>query len=172
MKSRVARRGRVEFVVTLAFLTGTFAGARAAVGQVGGAASAQASGDVAAVTAVIEAVFGAAERRDLAALDTLYAGDDLTVIEGAGIDRGWANYRDHHLKPELERFETLVYRPHEIEARVAGDVAWAIFRYDIQVTMGDRSIDNEGRGTAILEKRGGRWLVRHMQTSSQPRRRE
>lgn len=171
MRSRARGCGPVGFAVAFVFLAWIFAGARVAVGQGRGATSAQAGGEVAVVAAVVEAVFAAAERRDLAALDTLYAGDDLTIIEGVGIDRGWANYRDHHLKPELERFETFVYRPHEIEARVVGDVAWAIFRYDIQVTMGDRSVDNEGRGTAILEKRGGRWVVRHMQTSSRPRRR-
>jgi hypothetical protein len=46
--------------------------------------------DTARVRATIEALFAAAERGDLAALDTLYAGEDLTVIEGAGIDRTWA----------------------------------------------------------------------------------
>lgn len=122
------------------------------------------------VRATLEALFSAAERGDMAALDTLYAGDSLTVVESAGIDRGWANYRDHHLAPELEDFQDFQYRPTEIEARVAGDLAWAIFRYTIRAQVEDRTIDNVGRGTAILERRDGRWVVRHTQTASRPRR--
>lgn len=123
-----------------------------------------------AVRATLEAVFDAAERADLAALDTLYAGDSLTVVEGAGINRGWTDYRDHHLAPELKEFENFRYRPHDIEVHVSGDLAWAIFRYSIQARMGERTIDNVGRGTAILEREGGRWVVRHTQTASRPRR--
>ncbi|NIW36057.1 MAG: DUF4440 domain-containing protein [Gemmatimonadetes bacterium] len=132
--------------------------------------AALAQGDEEAVRAVVEAVFAATERSDFAALDSLYAGDDLTIIEGAGIDRGWASYRDHHLKPELEEFENFVYRPHEIEPHIEGEWAWAIFRYDLQIDLPDRRVDNVGRGTVILEKHAGRWVIRHMQTASRPRR--
>jgi ketosteroid isomerase-like protein len=126
--------------------------------------------DEQAAVSAIEAVFAAGELADFAALDSLYAGDDLTVIEGTGIDRGWADYRDHHLKPELERLQIQVYRPYEIEAHVAGEVAWAIFRYDLKLEGEDLTIDNVGRGTAILEKREGRWVVRHVQTASRTRK--
>lgn len=128
-----------------------------------------AQSDEEAVRATIEAVFAATERSDFAALDSLYAGEDLTIIEGAGIDRGWASYRDHHLKPELEEFESFVYRPSEIEPRVEGAWAWSIFRYDLEIDLPNRRVDNVGRGTAILEKRAGRWVIRHMQTASRPR---
>jgi ketosteroid isomerase-like protein len=126
--------------------------------------------DTARVRATIEALFAAAERGDMAALDTLYAGEDLTVIEGAGIDRGWTQYRDHHLGPELEAFRNFQYRPSQIEAHVAGDVAWAIFRYSLRADYQDRRLDQVGRGTAVLERRGDRWVVRHTQTSSRARR--
>jgi ketosteroid isomerase-like protein len=126
--------------------------------------------DTAQVRATIEALFAAAERGDMDALGTLYAGEDLTVIEGAGIDRGWTRYRDHHLGPELEAFRNFQYRPSQIEAHVAGDVAWAIFRYSLRADYQDRKLDQVGRGTAILERRDGRWVVRHTQTSSRARR--
>jgi ketosteroid isomerase-like protein len=131
---------------------------------------AEGTADEEAVAATIEAVFEATERSDFAALDSLYAGSELTVIEGAGINRGWADYRDDHLKPELKDFRSFVYRPFEIEAQAAGEFAWAIFRYDLKVELEDRSVDNVGRGTAILVRRDGRWIVRHMQTASRPRR--
>lgn len=126
--------------------------------------------DTAAAAATVRALFAAAERHDLAALDTLYAGDSLTVVEGAGINRGWADYRDHHLAPELKEMKNFRYRPFEIEAHVSGDLAWAIFRYALQAEVAGRAIDNVGRGTAILERRGRKWVVRHTQTTSRARR--
>lgn len=127
-------------------------------------------GDVAQVTATLHALFAAAERGDFAALDTLYAGDSLTVVEGAGINRTWADYRDHHLAPEVKQTTNFQYRPSEIEARVAGDLAWATFRYAVKGEMNGRAFDSVGRGTAILERRGSRWVVRHTQTGSRARR--
>jgi ketosteroid isomerase-like protein len=126
--------------------------------------------DDAAVAAAVIQLFAAAERKDLAALDTLYAGEQLTVIEGAGINRGWRDYRDRHIGPELQAFTNFKYRPFEIEPRVHGDFAYAIFRYALQATTAERTIDVVGRGTAILERKGSRWIVRHTQTSSRPRR--
>lgn len=118
----------------------------------------------------VQALFAAAERKDLAALDTLYAGDSLLVIEGAGINRGWADYRDNHLGPELKDFANFKYRPFELEARVHGDIAWVVFRYALQADVGERKVDVVGRGTAILERRGTKWVVRLTNTSSRARR--
>lgn len=126
--------------------------------------------DEAAVAATIVAAFAAVERGDLAALDTLYAGDSLTIGEGAGLDRTWKSYRDHHLVPELKEIRHMRYRPTEIEARVSGDLAWAIFRYTLRGESGERTLDIVGRGTAILERRGTGWAVRHSQTSGRARR--
>lgn len=126
--------------------------------------------DSTSVVSVITALFSAAERGDLTALDSIYAGEDLTIIEGAGINRGWKDYRDHHLAPELKEMSGFEYRPFEIQARTSGSLAWAIFRYTLKGKVGERLIDNVGRGTAILERRGTKWVVRHTQTSSRARR--
>lgn len=126
--------------------------------------------DAGNVVAVLRALFSAAERNDMAALDSLYAGDSLTVVEGAGINRGWADYREHHLAPELKEMKNFQYTPSDIEVHVAGDVAWALFRYSLKAEMGGKAVDQVGRGTAVLERRGSRWVVRHTQTSSRARR--
>lgn len=128
------------------------------------------SPDAQRVKGTIVALFAAAERNDLAALDTLYAGDSLLVIEGAGINRGWSDYRDHHLAPELKEFKNFKYRPFEIEVRVSGDIAWVIYRYALSADMTERNADVVGRGTAILERRGEKWVVRLSQTASRNRR--
>lgn len=124
----------------------------------------------AAVAATIRALFAAIEAKDLRALDTLYSGDSLTVVEGAGVNRGWKDYRDTHLGPELREFRNFRYRPFEIETHVAGSVAWSTFRYAMIAQMGERTMDMIGRGTAILERSGNRWMVRHTHTSGRARR--
>lgn len=133
-------------------------------------AGAPQSADAQRVVRTMQALFAAAERNDMAALDSLYAGDSLLVIEGAGINRGWKDYRDNHLGPELKEFKNFKYRPFEIEARVVGDVAWVTYRYAISADMGERKLDSVGRGTAILERRGAKWVVRLTQTGSRARR--
>lgn len=128
------------------------------------------SADEQRVHATIEALFVAAERSDFAAMDSLYAGERLTVVEGAGINRSWAEYRDHHLAPELKEFRNFRYRPTEIEPHVQGNLAWATFRYTLAADVTDKKVDVVGRGTAILERNGSRWVVRHTQTSGRARR--
>lgn len=161
-------------VLTMAVLATESAAAQAAghAGHAGHApaAATQATPEVAAVTQAIRALFAAAERGDMAALDSLYAGDSLIVMEGAGINRGWTDYRDHHLAPELKEFRNFRYRPFEIEARVSGTMAWANFRYALMADLPDRKVDAVGRGTAILERRGNRWIVRLTHTASRARR--
>lgn len=152
-------RARMSSLLFLFFLAPAFAAAQHTPAP-----------DTAQVRTTIQALFAAAERGDMAALDTLYSGEDLTVVEGAGMDRGWAEYRDHHLAPELKEFRNFRYRPSDVEAHVAGNLAWAIYRYSIRADYQDRALDLVGRGTAILERRGDRWVVRHTQTSSRPRR--
>lgn len=127
-------------------------------------------GDQVAVAQVLRTLFAAFERKDLKALDTLYAGDSLTVVESAGINRGWADYRDTHLGPELREVENFRYRPFELFVRTSGDLAWATFRYALAGDLPQQKLDHVGRGTAILERRGGRWIVRHTHTASRPRR--
>ena len=130
--------------------------------------------DASDALATLRAVFAAAERGDMLALDSLYDGDSLTVVEGAGINRGWADYRDHHLGPEVKAMKNFFYRPVDIDVHVVATTAWLTFRYNLKADMNGRAIDNVGRGTAILVKRtvgsNSRWVVRHIQTSSRARR--
>ena len=124
-----------------------------------------------AVIAVVEAVAAFSQARNLSAIDTLFAPEEgVHIIEGAGVNHGWADYRDNHLGPELESFENFEYRFYAVEPTVRGDVAWSSFRYDLAVDTERGHIDREGRGTAVLEKREGRWLIVHLHTSGRARR--
>ncbi len=124
-----------------------------------------------AVIAVVEAVASFSQAKNLEAMDTLFAPEQgIHIIEGAGVNHGWADYRDNHLGPELESFENFEYRFYAVEPTVRGDVAWSSFRYDLAVDTERGHIDREGRGTAVLEKREGRWLIVHLHTSGRARR--
>ena len=129
--------------------------------------------DVDAIRGVIEAVAAYSQARNLDAIDTLFAPEDgIHIIEGAGVNHGWADYRDNHLGPELESFENFEYRFYSVEPQVRGDVAWSSFRYDLAVDTQRGHLEREGRGTAVLERRDGRWLIVHLHTSGRARREE
>ncbi|MCH8936589.1 MAG: hypothetical protein IIB90_12755, partial [Gemmatimonadetes bacterium] len=90
--------------------------------------------DADAIRQVIEAVAAYSQANNLSAIDTLFAPErGIHIIEGAGINHGWVDYRDNHLGPELESFENFEYRFYGIEPQVRGDVAWSSFRYDLAV---------------------------------------
>ena len=52
----------------------------------------------------------------------------MRIIEGAGVNHGWADSRDNHIGPERAAFQNLTYRYYAIEPQVRGAVAWAPFR--------------------------------------------
>lgn len=124
----------------------------------------------AAVTSTLERYAAAVRAMDIEAMGALVT-EDLLIFEGAGVDRGWAAYRDGHLKPELEAFESIDYRFQEIEAHPAGDLAWASFRYSLHIVMPEREIDSGGVGTAVLVRGAdGAWRLRHLHTTPERRR--
>ena len=129
--------------------------------------------DEATVRAVVEALATYSQAGDWAGLDSLYApGRGVHIIEGAGVNHGWADYRDDHLKPELAELENMQYRYYNVEPQIRGDVAWASFRYDFSADTPRGQVEIEGRGTTILERLDGRWRVVHHHTSGRPVRRQ
>ena len=97
--------------------------------------------------------------------------EDLLIFEGAGVNRGWADYRDHHLGPELEMFEAIDYEFSDIEAEAGDNLGWASFRYSVHIEMPERVSDSAGVGTAVLVKGDdGRWRLRHLHTTPERRR--
>lgn len=111
------------------------------------------------------------EAGDLALLDTLWAHDEgVTVFESGHANYGWTDYRDHHLKPELEELKNgSDNQLSDIRTRVSGETAWATFKYSLSADLKERRIDVSGLGTAVLEKRGSAWKIVHWHTSA-PRR--
>lgn len=108
--------------------------------------------------------------KDLDKLATFYH-PEVTIYEGGGINRGWADYRDHHLGPELKQFANLQFAHSNTVVRMIGpDAAYATAEYSLKAKMGERDIDSGGLETLVLIKEGGAWKIRHSHTSSRPRR--
>ena len=110
------------------------------------------------------------ETGDLALLDTLWAHDEgVTVFESGYANYGWTDYRDHHLRPEIEEMKNVQYQLSDIRTRVSDNTAWATFKYALSADLKERPLEVNGLGTAVLEKRGNDWKIVHWHTSA-PRR--
>lgn len=126
------------------------------------------TGDAAAdVRKVLEQNAKGFEKGDMHALDSIWAHDEsVTVFENGHANYGWTDYRDHHLKPEVEEMKNVTYRLTDIEPRVAGDTAWATFKYTIAAEYQGKKVDGAGLGTAVLERHDGAWKIVHWHTSA------
>ena len=114
------------------------------------------------------------EKNDVAAAAKVWVNDEsLTVFESGHANYGWADYRDNHLVPEMAEMKNTKYGFSDIKIHVAGNTAWATLNYTISADIADsakiRHVEGGGLGTAILEKRDGRWQIVHWHSSA-PRR--
>jgi uncharacterized protein YcnI len=128
--------------------------------------------DVPAVTAWLGTYDAAFNAKDLEKLASFYH-PDVTIYEGAGINNGWADYRDRHLGPELKAFQNLQFAhvDTKVTMHAGGQSAYATSRYTLKAKMGERDIDSEGLATYVLVKgAAGTWQIRHSHTSSRARR--
>ena len=130
--------------------------------------------DEAAVRDVMLRSASSFEKNDIAEAKKVWANDEsLTVFESGHANYGWADYRDHHLVPEMGEMKNTKYAFSDIKIHLAGKTAWATFKYTISADVTDsgkqRHVEGGGLGTAILEKRDGQWRIVHWHSSA-PRR--
>jgi ketosteroid isomerase-like protein len=116
------------------------------------------------VRALLDKHADAVEKGDFAVLDTIYA-PDVIVLENAGENDGWDDYRNHHLKPELAELKDLRYRRSKIRVSVAGKVSWTAFDYDLHAVTKEGVVDVAGKGTIIFRKGPRGWKIVHEHTS-------
>lgn len=125
-----------------------------------------ADSDVMAFFKTYDAAFNA---RDIDKLATLYH-PDVTIFEGSGINRGWVDYRDNHLGPELKSFENLQWAHSSVVVHALGDAsAYVTADYSIKYKSGDRVVDSGGIATHVLVKEKGAWKIRHSHTAARRR---
>lgn len=135
------------------------------------ATTAQGGGSAATIAQWLGAYDQAFNAKDLEKLATFYHAD-VTIYEGGGINRGWADYRDHHLGPELKEFENLKFAHANVQATVldGGKSAYVTSEYSLKATIGARDVDSGGLETLVLVQDGtGAWKIRHSHTSARRR---
>ena len=134
------------------------------------AAPARAQSEEQAIARWLAGYDAALNARDLERIGAFYH-PDATIVEGAGVNNGWADYRDHHLGPELKAFETLDFAHSNTRVHMLSDrAAYVTSQYTIKAKLKDRLIDTEGRETLILTKMpDNTWRIRHSHTSSRAR---
>ncbi len=123
---------------------------------------------VATLTSYAEAFASA----DLARIETFFLrNEDFSHFEGSYPDWGWASYREH-LAAELPSFSETRYRMTNVRPEVEGDLAFATFAWEMDVTVvsdqfegGKHPVSMRGLGTAILVQHDGAWKIRHLHTA-------
>ena len=135
---------------------------------VGATAQAQ-TNDEAAIAAWMRAFDQAFMSKDLDRLSTFYH-PDVTIFEGGGTNNGWADYRDHHIGPELKSFEQLRFEHSKIAVHLLSPTtAYVTSEYALKARVNDREVDSGGLETLVLVKVGDAWKIRHSHTSARRR---
>jgi uncharacterized protein (TIGR02246 family) len=121
------------------------------------------------VLAFFKAYDAAFNGKDLNKLAALYH-PDVTIFEGSGINRGWVDYRDNHLGPELKSFQNLQWSHSNIVVHPLGPTAaYVTADYSIKYQAGERAVDSGGIATHVLVKENGSWKIRHSHTAARRR---
>jgi hypothetical protein len=97
--------------------------------------------------------------------DSLFAMRGVHILADTAAYHSWAEYRDKQFKPDLARYNDLKLTHTGVEATVRGDVAWVAFRQEVAGAMASAPASKVGRGSAVLEKRDGRWIIVHLHIS-------
>ena len=111
------------------------------------------------------------EKNDLPMASQIWLNDEsLTIFESGHANYGWADYRDHHLVPEMGEMKNTKYAFSDMKIHLAGNTAWATLKYTISADVLDngkpRHVDGSGLGTAVLEKRDRQWRIVHWHSSA------
>ena len=117
-----------------------------------------------AVSALITEFGRLVEEGDLSKLDSFFPPRGHILTDNA-TTHSWAEYRDNHFRAELAKFPSLKYAHTSVETVVRGNIAWVAFRRQMSSAAPNGPAAVSGRGTAVLEKREGRWVIVHLHMS-------
>lgn len=131
------------------------------------AQSAATDADTVAVKAVLASYKSALERLDLTGVERLFAPDNQ-VVESGKVEGGYADYRDHHIGPELGHFASFKFSDYTVAVRLEGPIALATetYRYTIRLKDKPEPIERQGVATSVLKKSDGQWQIVSTHSSS------
>ena len=115
--------------------------------------------DEQAVKNVLAQYQAAIERLDATGTEQLFA-PDSAVFETGGIEGTYANYLEHHLKPELGEFKSFKFSDYKVAVRFEGPLALATesYKYRIETKAGVVA-ERLGVTTSVLKKLDGQWKI-------------
>jgi ketosteroid isomerase-like protein len=116
--------------------------------------------------AVLAAYRAALTARDTEAMASLFA-EDSAIFESGKAEGNFANYLEHHLRPELAEFASFSIGEPKVAVTTMGDMAFAseTYTYRIELTDG-RVVDREGVATSVLMHDAGGWKIVQYHSSS------
>lgn len=114
------------------------------------------------------------ETNDMETLNKIWSHDESVLIfESGGMDKGWKNYRDHHLAPELKAFKNTTFTVSDANVKVDNKTAWATYKYTLSADYKEKKVESNGLGTMVFEKqKNGKWLIVHSHTSASRKKSE
>lgn len=129
------------------------------------AASTPAESD--AVKTVLSTYKGALERLDLTGVEALFAPRNQ-VVESGKVEGSYADYRDHHIGPELSHFKSFRFSDYAVDVRLEMPLALATETYRYTIVLKDKPdpIERQGVATSVLKKIDGEWKILSTHTSS------
>jgi uncharacterized membrane protein len=118
------------------------------------------------VIAALVAYHDALTSGDVAAPEAFVLADErFVMIEGKHVNRGWADYRDHHLKEEIGDLAKVRFRLSGYQVQMSGDLAAVSFLFNILPRSGPEMDFGSGRATAVLVRTGAGWKLQELHTS-------
>lgn len=93
------------------------------------------------------------------------ADERFVMIEGKHVNRGWADYRDHHLKGELGDLAKVRFRLSGHRVQMDGGLATVSFLFNILPRTGPELDFGSGRATAVLVRTESGWKLQQLHTS-------
>lgn len=123
--------------------------------------------DTAAVKSVLATYKKALEKLDLTGVEALFAPDNQ-VVESGKVEGGYADYRDHHIGPELGHFNSFTFSDYTVAVRLEGPIALATETYRYTIVLKDKPepIERQGVATSVLKKIDGQWKIVSTHSSS------
>ena len=126
-----------------------------------------ANADTTAVKTVLSSYKAALEKLDLTGVDALFAPDNQ-VVESGKVEGGYADYRDHHIGPELGHFKTFKFSDYAVAVRLEGPIALTTETYRYTIVLKDKPepIERQSVTTSVLKKIDGQWKIVSTHSSS------
>ena len=119
------------------------------------------------VKAVLAQYQAALETLDLTGVDALFA-ESNEVIENGKVEGSYADYRDHHIGPELAHIESFAFSDYTVRVKLEGPIALSTetYRYTIRLKDAAEPIVRQGVATNVLARTEGRWKILSHHSSS------